>query len=125
MTNSATISHSPTETMRDYERYRDTRLRDRSGVNHAGQTTADCTVCGATFDVGAARAAHPTFRPICTPECLTALNEHRFVRRDLTGPPARAVTTRWCACGWFTSATDPIAEQRLAAHRQRVTRSVA
>lgn len=117
MTNSATISHSPTEAVRDYERYRDTRLRDRSGVNHAGQITADCTVCGATFDVGAARAVHPTFRPICTPECLTALNEHRFVRHD--------DTTRWCACGWFTSATDPLAQQRLAAHRQRVTRSVA
>ncbi|QYC54550.1 hypothetical protein PP508_gp72 [Gordonia phage Samman98] len=98
-------------------------------ANPAGQTTSTCTVCGATFDVGAARAAHQTFRPICTPECLTALNHHRFVRRDLTGPPARAVTTRWCACGWFTSATEPLAEQRLAAqtnrHSSRARRDVS
>ncbi|QFG13501.1 hypothetical protein PP501_gp69 [Gordonia phage Powerball] len=117
MTNPATISHSPTEAMRDYERHRDTRARDRSGTNHAGQTTAECIACHTTFDVGETRAAHPTFRPICTPECLHALNHHRFVRHD--------DTTRWCACGWFTSATEPIAEQRLAAHRQRVTRNAA
>ncbi|AZS07336.1 hypothetical protein PP505_gp66 [Gordonia phage Dorito] len=94
-------------------------------ANPAGQITSTCTVCGATFDVGAARAAHPTFRPICTPECLAALNEHRFVRGDITVRRSREVTTRWCACGWFTSATDHVAQQRLAAHRQRVTRSAA
>lgn len=97
------------------------RTRYPLGSNAASQTKARCVVCGATFDVGAERAATAAFRSICRPECVAALNEHHIAQRI----SSTNTDTDVCGCGWFTSGDDAARQRRHRAHRQRVAGAVA
>lgn len=90
------------------------RRRYPHGSNGAGQIVVRCRCCATAFDVGFARATHPSFDPLCF-DCFSS--PHR-PQAEVAHPHGVEL---FCTCGWFTFARSLTKRSHaFLAHRARV-----